>query len=79
MFPVKSLENGLWHDSAKGVTREVSEGDLVQFQERRDAEHFVSLGRAEWAFDSNEQPAKPAKPAKKSKKAKADAQAETSE
>ena len=51
MFPVKSLENGLWHDSAKGVTREVSEGDLVQFQERRDAEHFVSLGRAEWAFD----------------------------
>lgn len=78
MFPVRAKEDGSWHDTALGRAHAVKVGDVVEFSDRRDAEHFVGQGRAEWAFADdagNDDP----KPKKARGKAKRDAEEEAGE
>lgn len=71
-FAVKALEEGRWWDSSKRVAHEVSVGDVIEFSEVIDAQHFVNAGRAEWHKpDASPEPKDESKPApKRGRKAK---------
>ena len=61
MHAVKCLVAGRWWDSVKEKIIDAKKGETVKFSDRRDAEHFVNDGRAEW-HSGDEDADEPKKP-----------------